>query len=272
MKEHGIETKPGGILLDLDGTLYHGTKRIEGADRLIDKLKEWRLPYRFVTNNSSAAPETVAERLNAMGIAAEASEVCTSAQAAAEHIARLKSGAAVFIIGEAGLIRAAEEAGLQVVEEAPDFVLQGIDRELSYARLAAAVRHIHNGATYVLTNPDLLLPSETGLMPGAGSIGAMLTAAGGQEPMLIGKPSPILMDYALDKLELTADETWVVGDNLATDIAAGKASGCGTVLVLTGLTNADNMESYASIAGCRPDAVCANLDELISYISSSTGI
>ncbi|GGG88083.1 TIGR01457 family HAD-type hydrolase [Paenibacillus radicis (ex Gao et al. 2016)] len=271
MKEQRQLPAMNGLLLDLDGTLYHGTRRIEGADRLIRFLKEQELPYRFVTNNSSATPEAVADRLLAMGIEATAGDVCTSAQGAAGHIAQLKPGASVFVVGEAGLRQAVEEAGLQLTEEQPDFVLQGIDRGLTYERLAVAVRHILNGAKYVLTNPDLLLPTENGLMPGAGSIGAMLKAAGGQEPILIGKPSPILMDYSLDKLGLTADQTWVVGDNLATDIAAGRASGCGTALVLTGLTTADNFESYADKAGCKPDAICANLDELISYISASTG-
>lgn len=261
-----------GLLLDLDGTVYHGTKRIEGADRLIQFLRERQLPYRFVTNNSSVSPEAVAERLNTMGIAAEASDVCTSAQASAQYIAQSKPGASVFIVGETGLFEAAKQAGLHLTEEHPDFVLQGIDRQLSYERLTTAVRSIHQGAEYVLTNPDLLLPGEGGLFPGAGSIGAMLKAAGGKEPVLIGKPSKILMDYSLRDIGLAAEETWVIGDNLATDIAAGRASNCGTILVLTGLTNSDNYEDYASKAGCKPDMICGNLDELISYIQSSIGI
>lgn len=261
-----------GLLLDLDGTLYHGTKRIEGADRLLRMLKELELPYQFVTNNSASSPEDVADRLNKMGIAAAASDVSSSAQAATEYIARQKPGAAVFIVGEAGLRQAAIDAGLRLTDDQPDYVLQGIDRQLSYDKLAAAVRYIHQGAVSVLTNPDLLLPGEGGLIPGAGSIGAMIRAASGQEPILIGKPSPILMDYALRKLGLPAEQTWVVGDNLATDIAAGRASGCGTALVLTGLTNADNYKAYAEQAGCTPDIICTNIDELISYISTTVGI
>ncbi|MFF2479466.1 TIGR01457 family HAD-type hydrolase [Paenibacillus sp. NPDC058071] len=274
---NGTANKPlprmGGLLLDLDGTLYHGSRPIEQADLLIRRLKEWGLPYRYVTNNSTATPEEVAEKLRRMGIEADAGDVCTSAQAAAAYIAEQKPGAVVHIVGETGLRQAAKEAGLIVDDEAeaPDFVLQGIDRKLTYETLAAAVRRIRGGAAYVMTNPDLLLPTENGLTPGAGSIGAMLKAAGGKEPILIGKPSPILMDYALDKLAMAAEETWVVGDNLATDIAAGHASGCGTALVLTGLTTADNFEHYAEAAGCKPDVVLENLNELISYISRSIG-
>ncbi|MOA01485.1 putative hydrolase YutF [compost metagenome] len=99
----------------------------------------------------------------------------------------------------------------------------------------------------------------------------MLKAAGGKEPVLIGKPSPILMRYSLESIGLSADEAWVIGDNMATDIAFGKAAGCGTLLVLTGLTNAENIDYYTEQAGCRPDVICNNLDDLRSYIVNHLG-
>lgn len=261
-----------GLLIDLDGTLYHGTHRIDGADTLVAYLRDTKLPYRFVTNNSSATPQDVADRLVNMGIPAAAQDVCTSAQAAAKHIADLQPGASVFVVGEAGLRNAVEEAGLRLTEEQPDFVLQGIDRSFTYERLTKAIRYIHAGAPFVLTNPDLLLPSGDGLIPGAGSIGAMLTAAGGKEPILIGKPSAVLMEYTLQSIGLSADETWVIGDNMATDIAFGRDAGCGTILVLTGLTTAENLDFYAERAGCSPDIICTHLEELRSYISENRGI
>ncbi|QAY68383.1 TIGR01457 family HAD-type hydrolase [Paenibacillus protaetiae] len=262
-----------GFLIDLDGTLYHGSKRIEGADRLLAALRANRLPFRFVTNNSSVSPEEVAARLNGMGIEAQPDEVCTSSLAAAQYIAQRKPGASVYVVGEAGLKQAVAEAGLRLTEEEqPDFVVQGIDRELSYSRVAAAVRFIRAGAVSVMTNPDLLLPGESGLQPGAGSIGAMIEAASGQVPVVIGKPSSILMDYALQQLGMEPGGIWVIGDNMATDIAAGIAAGCGTALVLTGLTTRDNYEHYAKLAGCKPDLICGSLDELQSYILSRIGL
>ncbi|MWC28189.1 HAD-IIA family hydrolase [Paenibacillus sp. MMS18-CY102] len=260
-----------GLLLDLDGTLYHGTRMIPGADRLIGQLIEQNIPFRYVTNNSSLTPGAFADRLQGMGIPATAKEVCTSAEAAAAYIAKVKPRANVFVIGESGLRQAAEEAGLTIVEEGADFVVQGIDRELSYDKIAKAVEQLLGGAESILTNPDLLLPSEHGLRPGAGSIGAMIQAASGKVPTVIGKPSTILMNFALNSLGVSASQSWVVGDNLATDIAAGKAAGCGTVLVLTGLTTADNLESYAAKAGCRPDVICADLEALSSYITERNG-
>ncbi|MDQ0111373.1 TIGR01457 family HAD-type hydrolase [Paenibacillus harenae] len=267
-----IVRKMSGLLIDLDGTIYHGSKRIEHADKLIADLRTGGLAYKYVTNNSSATPEDVADRLKAMGIEAYADDVCTSAQAAATYIAEKLPGASVFVIGEKGLREAVVRAGLTITEDNPDYVLQGIDREFNYSRLAKAVRYILDGASYVMTNPDLLLPTENGLQPGAGSIGASLTAAGGKQPVVIGKPSAILMNYSLNRLGRTAADTWVIGDNMATDIAAGHASGCGTILVLTGLTRSDNYEYYAEIACCKPDVICTRLDELRSYISTYRGI
>jgi len=270
----GIQTAPRGLLIDLDGTMYHGGRMIDGANELIAQLRRHGIPFLFVTNNSSASPEIVAGRLSAMGIASEAREVVTSAQAAAAYIAARTPGATVFVIGEDGLLDAVRGAGLALAasaEEPADYVLQGIDRQFTYAKLAEAVNRIRAGAGFVLTNPDLLLPAENGFQPGAGSIGAAIAASSGARPVVIGKPSSVLMDYALDKLGVPPAGTWVVGDNLATDIAAGAAAGCATALVLTGLTTEHNMEHYAKEAGVRPDAVFGDLRMLMEELEARMG-
>ncbi|UNK20844.1 TIGR01457 family HAD-type hydrolase [Paenibacillus sp. N3/727] len=250
-----------GLLLDLDGTLYHGKNMIEGADALIQQLREKKVPYLFVTNNSSRTPEQVAEHLIGMGIPASPEEVCTSSLAAAHYIAHESPGAKVAILGEEGLERALTDAGLSITDEQPQYVVQGIDRSFNYVSLAKAVQWIHEGAASVLTNPDLLLPSDTGLTPGAGSLGAAIEAASGVKPVVIGKPSSILMKYATDRLGLSPSETAMVGDNLRTDIAAGANAGCRTVLVMTGITTNDNMEAHITAAGVRPDYICQDLYE-----------
>ncbi|UVI33687.1 TIGR01457 family HAD-type hydrolase [Paenibacillus spongiae] len=257
--------KPSGLLIDLDGTLYHGNIMIEGADSLISMLRQREIRYLFVTNNSSATPETVANRLREMGIPAEADDVCTSSQAAAAYIAQEMNEARVFPVGEAGLLDALSKAGLPIVEDEPDIVVQGIDRQLTYERIAAAVRHIRSGARYILTNPDVLLPSDTGLIPGAGSISAILQKASGISPTVIGKPSAILMNYALERLGRKAEDVWVIGDNPATDIAAAQASGCRSVLVLTGLATEANYKDLLQQAGCSADEIITDLHQLIRW-------
>ncbi|GAB6990080.1 TIGR01457 family HAD-type hydrolase [Paenibacillus pini] len=255
-----------GLLIDLDGTLYHGKHMISGADILIHQLKEHQIPYAFVTNNSSKTPIDVASHLCSMGIPATPEDVCTSSLAAARYIAEESPGARVAMLGEDGLRNALISAGLKLVTDSPQYVVQGIDRSFNYQSLAGAVRWIREGATYILTNPDLQLPSDDGLVPGAGSLSASIQAASGVEPIVIGKPASHLMNYALERLHLTPTQAIVIGDNMRTDIAAGAAAGCETVLVLTGLTTKDNMQSHIDAAGVSPNHVCTDLQELIALL------
>ncbi|WP_322922096.1 TIGR01457 family HAD-type hydrolase [Paenibacillus campi] len=251
-----------GLLIDLDGTLYHGNRVIPGAADWIKRLQQAGTPYLFVTNNSSRTPEGVAAHMRELGIDATAEQVCTSALAAAAYIAKQKPGATVHVIGEPGLLSAVTDAGLSVSANKPDYVLQGIDRSFTYDKLTIALRLISEGAIFVLTNPDLQLPSHDGLLPGAGTLGAAISAATAVEPIVIGKPSSILMEYALEQIGLPAEDTIVIGDNMLTDIAAGVAAGCQTILVMTGVTTEHNLSQHEARTGVRADRLCRTLDEI----------
>ncbi|WGU95611.1 TIGR01457 family HAD-type hydrolase [Paenibacillus dendritiformis] len=255
--------------IDLDGTMYHGSTMIEGADALISTLQQLRIPYQFVTNNSSRTPEEVADMLNGLGINAKSQDVLTSAQAAASYILKKFPGRRVFMIGERGLEQALTDAGIAwtadveaVWNKEVDIVVQGIDRSVSYAKLEAAAAAVRKGALSILTNPDLMLPSDRGFSPGAGSIGAAIQAASGVEPVVIGKPSRIIMDAALERLGCRTEEAIVIGDNMMTDMLAGQQAGCRTALVLTGITTAANREDYQKRSGVNPDMICETLEEL----------
>ncbi len=261
------------LLIDLDGTLYHGTRMVPGADELITALNKEGIPFLFLTNNSSAAPEAVALRLNKMGIPAQPEQVCTSSMAAAAYIAGRRPGATVAVFGEAGLRGACAAAGLTLFEDEqghPDYVLQGIDRDFSYEKLARAGSLILAGSEFVLTNPDLLLPSEGGLMPGAGTLGASLEAMTGITPTIIGKPSPILMNFAFNLLGVGASQVTVIGDNMMTDIKAGADSGCGSLLLLTeeGVTTPRNLERHKSLSGVEPDLIKHSLQDIREWALS----
>src|SRR5690606_5726372 len=128
------------------------------------------------------------------------------------------------------------------------------------------VQFIRDGAAYVQTNPDLLLPTDGGFIPGAGSIGAAIQAASGAVPVVIGKPSTIIMNDAISLLGLPAERIWVVGDNVSTDIKAGVMAGCRTALPLTGLTTRDNLEEMLERAGVTPDLTGDDLASLLDDI------
>lgn len=256
-----------GFIIDLDGTMYRGGQMVEAADVFIDRLQKRQIPYLFLTNNSSKAPEEVADHMKQMGIPARPDDVYTTAIAAAHYIRTNHPGASVHVIGEEGLREAIRQAGLKIVEdEQPDVVVQGIDRQFTYDKLARAVQYIRDGAVSIMTNPDLLLPNDDGFQPGAGSIGAAIQAASGQAPVVIGKPSSIIMKDAVERLGLPAERIWVVGDNAATDIKAGVNAGCRTALVLTGLTNRSNMKQLLSIASVTPDLVSEDLMSLMAEL------
>ncbi|MFP4973757.1 TIGR01457 family HAD-type hydrolase [Paenibacillus sp. CN-4] len=255
------------LLIDLDGTLYHGRRMIPGADELISGLRKAAIPFLFVTNNSSRTPEGVAEHLSNMGIPAKPEEVATSSLAAAGYIAGRTPGARVMPIGEDGLRQALAAAGLFLTEEQPDYVVQGIDRSFNYETLTRAARAIQNGAEFVLTNPDLMLPSDDGLMPGAGTLGAAIEAASGMKPVVIGKPYSHLMTYSTSRLGIDPKRALVVGDNMRTDIAAGVNAGCRTILVLTGVTTSSNLERHQAETGLTADYICGDLQELHKLLS-----
>lgn len=262
---------PRSLFFDLDGTLYRGSRPVPGADRLVSGLMERGMRCWFVTNNSTRTPEEVAEHLRQLGIPAEPEQVITSALAAAGYVREHHPGTAAYVIGENGLVRALEEAAITVVTDpaAPaDLVVQGTDRRFDYGKLSAAVRHIMGGARFIQTNPDLLLPSDDGMRPGSGSIGAAIQAATGQRPVVIGKPSAILMTYALQTADVRPEEVWVIGDNPLTDIAAASGAGCPSVLMLTGVCTEQNWEAACRSAGVMPDAVCAGPQELESILNN----
>jgi 4-nitrophenyl phosphatase len=248
------------FLIDLDGTLYRGKKVIPDAPAFIKWLEETGRQYIYVTNNSSRRPEQVAEHLRSLGIPAEAKHVYTSGMVAAKYIAE-QPGAEkrVYVIGEEGLRHALENAGCVITEDSPDYVVQGLDRQFSYEKLKTASLAIQAGATYLVTNVDKALPTETGLLPGAGSLLAAIRAASGTEPIVMGKPEARMIEYALDVLGVSKDRAVVVGDNLETDILAGVNAGVRTVLVLSGYSKREHLEG----AKGKPTLVLDSLTELM---------
>lgn len=237
-KERGSALKKyKGYLIDLDGTMYLGEEPIEAAQEFVNALKEKDIPYLFVTNNSSATPENVAKKLNRLQIPATREQVVTTSLATANYIYSQKQDAACYVIGEEGIRQALLEKGLTIVdEEQCDYVVVGIDRSVTYEKLAKACLAVRNGAAFISTNGDVALPTERGLLPGNGAITSVITVSTGVSPLFIGKPEAIIMEEALKIIGLTKEETLMVGDNYQTDIKAGINAGIDTLMVFTGVT------------------------------------
>lgn len=233
-----------GYLIDLDGTMYRGTEKIEAASRFVRKLAKQGIPYLFVTNNSTRTPEQVVEKLISFDIPATNEQVFTSSMATAQYITEINSDAKVYFIGEEGLQAALDEKGLQYTGEDANIVVVGLDRNVTYEKFAIACLAIRNGATFISTNADLAIPTERGFMPGNGSLTALIQTSTRVNPIFIGKPETIIMEQALKVIGTNKEETIMVGDNYDTDIAAGIRAGLHTLMVHTGVTTKEQLQQY----------------------------
>ena len=247
-----------GYLIDLDGTIYEGKKRIPAGERFVHRLQEHQIPYLFVTNNTTRRPETVqamlAEQFN---IVTPLETIYTASLATIDYMNDLGKDKTVYVIGEDGLKSAIYEAGYIEDTNNPAYVVVGLDTDLTYEKLTIATLAIQKGATFIGTNPDLNIPTERGHLPGAGSLLALLEAATRIKPAIIGKPKSIIMDKALEILGTEKSQTIMVGDNYLTDIRAGIDNGFSTLLVLTGFTKPEEVD-HLPIA---PTQVLNSLDE-----------
>lgn len=250
-------------LLDLDGVVYRGSAPVGHAAEALAAVRERGMRLAFVTNNALRPPEEVVRRIVAVGVPAEPGDVVTSAQAAARLLAeRLPTGSAVLVAGGAGLRRAVGERGLMPVsraDEHPAAVVTGYDPELTYARLAEAVLAIFQGAVWIASNTDATVPTERGLLPGAGAIVAFIAAATKVTPEVAGKPERALQEESIARTG--AKRPLVVGDRLDTDIQGANGVGAPSLLVLTGVSTAADL--IAAPPAQRPTYVGPDLQALL---------
>jgi glycerol-1-phosphatase len=225
-------------LLDLDGVVYLGGTPIPGAAEALADAAEGGMRLAYVTNNASRTPSAIAGQLRGMGIPAAATDIVTSAQAAAHLIAdRFPAGSPVLVVGGMGLRLAVRDRGLRpvsTVADRPVAVVQGFSADLSYGLLAEAALAIRAGAWYVASNADATLPTTRGPQPGNGSLVQVLVSATGQQPVVAGKPEPPL--HAESVQRVSAKRPLIVGDRLDTDIEGAIRGGADSLLVLTGVT------------------------------------
>lgn len=253
------------LLIDLDGVMYRGEVPLPGAVELVPALKRLDIKFAFVTNNATLTPQQYEAKLGRMGIEATSDQVVTSPIALAAHLKAVAAdGAKVCVVGEGGLVQAITDAGFEVTDSNPAFVVAGLDRQLTFQRLVAGTRGILGGAAFIATNTDPLLPVEDGLWPGAGSIVAAIATATGVQPTVIGKPEPTILQVAMERLSVKPNEAAIVGDQVQTDIRAGRAAGTFTILM------ASDLSRHAP--GVVPDLVVHDLYELIEHLKRAAGL
>jgi 4-nitrophenyl phosphatase len=245
------------FIFDMDGVIYRGKRVLPCAPEFVARLRAAGVPYVFLTNNSTTSPKHVADRLSAMGIGALPEDIMTSGEATAAYLAQERPGCRVLVVGESGIRNALVASGFTLVAEHgnADAVVVGMDREATYTRLKEASLAIQSGALFLATNRDSSLPSEEGLIPGAGSLVGMLEIASGHRAVSIGKPAAGIFRQALAKLAASPKTTACIGDRPETDILGGQAAGLRTIAMLSGVAHREDFEAMTP----QPDWIFTDL-------------
>ena len=240
------------LVIDMDGVLYRGNEAIPGAKEFFTFLRERPIGFILATNNSTRTAQQYVDKLARMGVEVALSEILTSSQATAMYLETLAPPRTkVYVIGEEGLETAVRERGYIISGDGAEFVVVGMDRQLTYEKLMVGTLLIRKGAKFIGSNPDTTLPTEEGFIPGTGAVLAALKVSAGVAPTIVGKPECTIFEMALAKMESSKEDTAIVGDRLETDVLGGYNAGLTTILVLSGASNRQDVDN----APIKPDLV-----------------
>ena len=261
-----IPTKRRAFAFDMDGVLYRGPELIPGASEAVAAVQNLGLPTLFITNNSRQTPLELAAKLQHLGINAGPESIVSAVVATVAYLhTHHPPPCQVLVLGSESLAAQVASAGYNLAawddNKAANVVVVGVDFNLTYAKLRRAARTIlMDGAAYLAVNTDGQYPTPAGPIPGAGAMTAAVSAATGQWPTVIGKPSSHMFRMIMERADVTADDLIVIGDMLRADIAGARAVGATSVLVLTGTTSAE--EAAAAPPDERPDFIIDTLANL----------
>ena len=256
------------FLLDMDGTLYLDETLFDGASEFLQYVKESGGRCLFLTNNSSKSGEAYVEKMRRLGIETTRDDFLTSVDATILYLrGHGGQGKLYYVCGTESFKAQLREAGFRLTDDrdAPiDTLLMGFDTELTFRKLEDACILLGRDVDYVATNPDWVCPTWYGYVPDCGSVCEMLRKATGRSPYVIGKPKPDMVNIAIKEVNLSPEETVVVGDRLYTDIACGVNAGVDTILVLSGETKREDVET----SEVKPTFILQDIRELLKILKA----
>jgi HAD superfamily hydrolase (TIGR01450 family) len=251
------------FLLDMDGTFFIGDQLIEGSLAFIETLKSQKKRFVFLTNNSSRSASDYVEKITHLGLPINRDDVFTSGEATARYVKKHYPGEKIFLVGTPSLEHEFDAFGIQREEQGAGVAVLGFDTTLTYQKLWRLCDMVRAGFPYIATHPDFNCPLPNGFMPDIGAMIAFVKASTGRDPdAIIGKPNRWIVDEISEKLNLPAQSFAMVGDRLYTDIALGQSAGISTVLVLSGETQASDVEN----SPFQPDFTFENLGGLSTWL------
>ncbi len=256
------------FIFDMDGTIYLSNTLINGSLELIEKLNKRNINYIFLTNNSSKNTSDYEKKLSKLGINVDQKYIVSSGEVTASHIKDIKNEDEneVYVVGTKSLEKVFKDYGFKVVEnrnENVDYLVLGFDTSLTYKKLWDAHYLINNGVKYYATNPDKVCPLENNeSMPDCGAIINLLKTSTNKEPIVVGKPNELMVEYIANEFNVKRQHISMVGDRLYTDIKMAEKSGINSILVLSGETNRTDLVNST----IKPDFVVESVKDLIKLI------
>jgi HAD superfamily hydrolase (TIGR01450 family) len=251
------------LILDIDGVIWRGDQPLGDLPRIFAEFKHRGYQTVLATNNATLSDDQYLLKLSKLGVELEEWQIISSPDVAANYLRKkYPDGGPVFSVGEAGMIDTLAKFGFYQDSKDALAVVAGLDRQVTYEKLARATLLIRSGAMFVGTNADRTLPMPEGLFPGAGSILAALEVATDVQPVVVGKPEPEIYLFALERLKATPVETLIVGDRLDTDITGAQKIGCHTALLLSGVAKEVDAKSWRPA----PDIIAPDLTSLLEWL------
>jgi HAD superfamily hydrolase (TIGR01458 family) len=251
------------ILLDVDGVMHVSGQPIPGAAWAVNRLRADGHRLRFVTNNTTRSRAVLAGELRAMNVELDDDELQTTPRAAAGALA----GRRVLALTMPAIIEDLE--GVHLVGESAEIVLIGgadegpeTNNVFSYMNLARAFAELDAGADLYCLHKNPWWQTSRGPLLDSGAFVAGLEYAAGIEATVLGKPSPTYFLAALEAVDADPELTWMVGDDVETDIGGAQKHGMKTALVRTGKFRPDAVEQ----SGIMPDAILSSVADLPEWL------
>lgn len=255
-------------LFDMDGTLYLGNQLFDFTKELLSEIRKSGGKYMFMTNNSSKSVEDYIKKLNNLGIEAEYDDFITSSQATGYYLDKHHKNACLYVCGTESLKEELRKAGFKITDNLDEVecIVMGFDTELTFKKLhdVSYLLLTRENIPYIATNPDYVCPTEFGSVPDCGSVCDMLYNVSKRRPVVIGKPEPLMPILAMEKTNYSKEQTAVIGDRIYTDIKSGLNAGTLTVLVMSGETTEEILNSSKE----KPDIVIPSAKEILDALKS----
>lgn len=250
-----------GILLDIDGVLHVSMQPIAGAAETLRWLEQQGYHTCFVTNTTTVARATLAQRLSGIGLPITEQQLITAPVATANYIRQHYAGKRCWVLTKGDT--AADFAGIELVESRADVVvIGGAEELLTYETMNAAFRMLMDGAVLLAMHANLYWRANDGLRLDSGPYVHALELATGKRATVLGKPDGAFFEQALLSIGVVAQDAVMVGDDLENDVAGAQRAGLRGVLVCTGKHGADS----PLLERVRPDAMLGSIRDLPGWL------